>query len=122
MSVVFSTTEPERHSYRIAVGHSQMRHPVECRATYQQLRRLPVEAARTDSLAENRLDAKDLCLRQAALVVVALALPRGTPCSSNRAQILIAAVSLTARVAVLPNARRTRGGIAARAPRSRSAV
>jgi hypothetical protein len=99
-----------------------MRHPVECRATYQQLRRLPVEAARTDSLAENRLDAKDLCLRQAALVVVALALPRGTPCSSNRAQILIAAVSLTARVAVLPNARRTRGGIAARAPRSRSAV
>ncbi len=105
MSVVFSTIEPERRSYPIAVGHSQMRHPVQCRAAYQQLRRLPVKRARTDSLAKDCLDPKDLRLSQASLVVVALTLPRGTPFLSDGAQVLIAQVTLNFRVAVLPDAR-----------------
>lgn len=73
-------------------------------AAHQQLRRLPVKRARTDSLAEDTLNAKDLRLRQTPLVVATLAFPPGTPLTSDLAQVLVAQVARARSVAVLPDA------------------
>ena len=105
MSAAQSPTERLLRRDRVAVGHPEMRHPVQRRAPHQQLRRLPGERARTDSLAKDHLHAKDSRLGQRAPVVAALPLPRRPPLSPDRAQVLIADVPLRTRVAVLPDTR-----------------
>lgn len=82
-----------------------MRHPVQCRASDQQLRRLSVKAARTDSLTKDYLHSKDLCLSQRAAMITTLALLLSPSFASDRTQVLIADVPFGFAVAVLPNAR-----------------
>src|SRR2546421_9320746 len=82
-----------------------MRHPVQCRAPYQQLRGLTPEAARARPLAEDHLEAEDGHLGQAPPVVVILALPLRPPVRADKAQVLVAVVPLALRVAVVPDAR-----------------
>ena len=62
-------------SHRVTVGHSELRHPVQRRASHQQLRGLPRETARAGPLPENHLEAENRHLGQRAPVVVILALP-----------------------------------------------
>ena len=88
----------------IAIRHPQVRHPVQCRASHQQLRRLPGKRARTDSLAEDRFHAKDRRFSQRPPMVAALALPLATSEATTRAQVLITGVPVGFRVAVLPDA------------------
>jgi hypothetical protein len=105
MSTISSTIGINRGSHNVAVGHPQMRHPVQRRASDQQLRRLSVKAARTDSLAEDRLYSKDLRLSQRTAMVATLALPLSPSFAPNLSQVFIAAVPFCFGVAVLPNLR-----------------
>jgi hypothetical protein len=56
-----------------------MCHPVQRRTSHQQLRRLSIERARTDSLAKDHLHAKDLRLGQRSAMIVDVPLPLSTP-------------------------------------------
>src|SRR5919201_3278946 len=105
MSVAHSPTKRLLRRDLIAVGHPQVRHPVQRRAPDKQLRRLPLEAARADSRAEDHLDAEDRRLSQRAPVVVTVSLPLRAPRAADRSQVLVADVALTLRVAVPPDAR-----------------
>ena len=105
MSIADPLTEPALRRDLVAVGHPQVRHPVQRRAPHQQLPSLPGEAARTGPLAEDRLEAEDRHLRQAPPVIAALALPLRPPVSPDRTQVLVAVVPLRFRVAVAPDAR-----------------
>src|ERR671938_1280442 len=105
MSAAHSPTELPLRRDLVAVRHPQVRHPVQRRAPDKHLRRLPLEAARPDSLAEDHLHAKDRRLCQRAPVVVTVALPLRAPLPADRAQVLVADVALTTRIAVLPDAR-----------------
>src|SRR5215203_5955966 len=89
----------------VAVGHPQVRHPIQRRAPHQQLSGLTLEAARTRPLPEDHLEAEDRHLRQAPPMVVILALPLRPPVSAAVAQVLVAVMPLALRVAVTPNAR-----------------
>src|SRR5215212_4635986 len=105
MSTAHSPTEPSLRRDLVAVRHPEVRHPVQRRAPHQQLRRLPIERARTDSLAEDHLHAKDSRLGQRAPVVVTISLPSCAPRAADGSQVLIADMALTLRVAVAPDAR-----------------
>lgn len=105
MSAASSTIEINYGSCRVAVGHSQVRHPVQRRTPDKQLRRLSVKAARTDSLAEDRLYSKDLRLGQRAPMIAALALPLSAPLATDGTQVLIPDMAFCFRVGVLPNLR-----------------
>src|SRR5215204_6112637 len=105
MSAAHSPTKRLLGRDLVTVGHPEVRHPVQRRTPHQQLRRLSCKAARPDSLAEDHLDAKDSRLSQRAPVVVTVSLPLRTPRAADRAQVLIAEVTLTFRVAVVPDAR-----------------
>src|SRR5438067_13589258 len=104
MSAAYSPTERLLRRDRIAVGHPEVRHPVQRRTPHQHLRRLPVKAAGADPLAKDHLHAKDSRLGQGAPVVAAISLPWRAPCATDGSQVLIADVALTFRVAVLPDA------------------
>src|SRR5881398_343020 len=89
----------------VAVGHPQVRHPVQGRAPHQQLSGLALKAARTGPLPEDHLEAEDRHLRQAPPVIIIIALPLRTPVGADAAQVLVAVVPLASRVAVAPDAR-----------------
>src|SRR5918912_274385 len=105
MSVAPSPTKLSLGRDLIADRHPEVRHPVQRRASNEHLRRLPVKAARADSLAEDHLHAEDRRLSQGAPVVAALALPLCAPLPADGSQVLVAGVALTLRVAVVPDAR-----------------
>lgn len=105
MSTAHSPTELSLCRDLVAVGHPQVRHPVQRRAPHQQLRRLPVKAPRPDSLAKDHLHPEDCRLGQRAPMVVTFALPLRPPRAADAAQVLIAEVAFGFRVAVLPDAR-----------------
>jgi hypothetical protein len=105
MSATHSPTEQLLGRDLVAIWHPQMRHPVQRRASDKQLRGLSVKAARTNPLAEDHLYSKDLCLGQRAAMIARLSLPLSAPFAPDYSQVLIADVSLSFRVAVLPDAR-----------------
>src|SRR5215218_11258037 len=105
MSAVHSPTDLFLRRDLVAVRHPEVRHPVQRRAPHQQLRRLPGERARTDSLAEDHLHAKDSRLSQRAPVVATISFPLRAPRAADGSQILVTAVAFGFRVAVLPDAR-----------------
>jgi hypothetical protein len=70
MSTAHPPTELSLGRDLIARRHAQVRHPVQRRASDKQLRRLPVEAARADSFAEDHLHSKDLRLDQRPPVII----------------------------------------------------
>src|SRR5687767_2398399 len=74
---------------------------------------LIVNLASLQPIAEDRLEAKDCCLRQAPAMIVALPLPLFTPDFSDPPQVLVASVTLRLAVGVAPYpgplARRDRG-------------
>src|SRR5215207_8606785 len=105
MSKADPLTDPLLRRDLVAVGHPQVRHPVQRRAPHQQLAGLTLEAARTGPLPEDHLEAKDRHLRQAPPVIVSLALPLRAPVAADAAQVLIAVMSLAFRIPVAPDAR-----------------
>ena len=105
MSTAHSPTKRLLRRDPIAVRHPEMRHPVQRGAPHQHLRRLPVKAAGTDSLAKDHLYAEDSRLSQRASMIVTVSLPLRAPRAADGAQVLIADVALTLRVAMLPDAR-----------------
>src|SRR5437763_6305350 len=98
MSVADPPTESILRRDLVALRHPYMRHPVQCRAPYQQLRGLTPEAARARPLAEDHLEAEDGHLGQAPPVVVILALPLRPPMRADKAQVLVAVVPRALRV------------------------
>src|SRR5438067_8716871 len=105
MSEADPLTESTLRRDLVAVRHSHVRHPVQGRAPHQQLTGLSVEAARARPLPEDHLEAEDRHLRQRAPVVIIVALPLRAAVAADKAQVLIAVVSLTSPVAVAPDAR-----------------
>lgn len=78
---------------------------VQCRAPHQQLSRLPIKGARTDSLAKDHLHAKDSRLGQTAPMGITFSLPGRTPFAPDLSPVLITDVPLGLCIAVLPNLR-----------------
>src|SRR5436309_7535944 len=105
MSAVHCPTELSLGHDHVAVGHPQVCHPVQGRASDQQLRRLSRKAASTDSFAKDRLDSKDLRLGQRATMIFALTFPPSAPLLPDLSQVLITHVSFGKGVAMLPNLR-----------------
>src|SRR5262245_7364338 len=87
----------------IAIRHPKLRHPVQGRATYQQLRGLPIEAPRRNLSPEDRLDPKGCSFSQRTSVVARLFLPGGASHFTNPPQVLIASQTFLSCVAVPPN-------------------
>src|SRR5207253_6591254 len=100
MSAASPTIEINQHSCRITVGHSQVRHPVQRRTPHQQLSGLSLKATRTDSLAKDRFDSKDLRLSQRATMITALSFPLSAPLLPDLSQVLITNVALRFRITV----------------------
>jgi len=105
MSATHSPTESSLDRNRIAIGHPQVRHPVQRRASDKQLRGLPFKATRTDPFAKDCFHSKDLRLGQRAAMVARLALPLSPSFAPDGSQVLITDVPLSFRVAMLPDAR-----------------
>jgi hypothetical protein len=72
-----------------AIGHSEMCHSIRDRALEHQLFELIINLAGLQPIAEDRLEAEDLSLRQASAMIVALPLPLFTPDFSDAPQILV---------------------------------
>ena len=104
MSVAIPQITVPLRSHGVAVGHPQVRYPVQRRTPHQQLRRLSVKAARTDSLTEDHFHSKDLRLGQRTPMVLALSLPLSAPFVPDLSQVLIADVALGFPLPVLPDA------------------
>src|SRR5215207_4077292 len=103
MSATHSPTESSLGRNRIAVGHPQVRHPIQRRASDQQLRRLPFKATRTDPFAKDCLHSIDLRLSQRAAMVARLSLPLSPSFAPDGSQVLVTDVPFCFRVAMLPN-------------------
>jgi hypothetical protein len=65
------------------IGHSQVCHPIQDRALEHQLFELIINLASLQPIAEDRLEAEDLSLRQAPAMIVSLSLPLFTADSSD---------------------------------------
>jgi hypothetical protein len=103
METIFHKVILENASYGIAVGHSQMRHPVQGRTSHQHLRRLPGKLSRTDALAEDRFQAKHLRLGKTATMIPDFLLPPFASHLPDAPQLLISTQRLLFAVAVRPN-------------------
>jgi len=85
------------------IGHSQVCHPIQDRALEHQFFELIINLLRLQPVAEDRLEAEDLCLRQAPAMIVALPLPLFAPDSSDPPQVLAADAAPRLAVGVAPN-------------------
>jgi hypothetical protein len=104
MRAVFVQVKLENGSGCIAVGHSQKRHSVQCGASDQELRRLPLKLPRRDLPAKDRFDPEHLRLGQTPPVVAHFFFPLLASNFSDAPQILIPDQPLAPAVAVLPKA------------------
>src|SRR5829696_8893750 len=89
----------------IAVGHTQLCHPVQSRASDQHLRGLSFKPSRTHSFSEDHLHAKHRRLCKAPSVIAHFLFPLLSPHCTNPPQVLIADQALCFAVAVLPDVR-----------------
>ena len=105
MSADHSLTELSLRGNCIAIRHSQVRHPVQRCTPHKHLRGLSLKAARTDSLAKDRLHSKDLRLSQRAAMITALSFPCLSPFLSDRSQILVTGMPFRFGIPMLPNLR-----------------
>src|SRR5205809_3871394 len=105
MEEVFYKVKLKNRSYRVTIGHSQMRHLIQRRASDQHLWRLSGKLPRTDSLSEDRFHSIHLRLGQTPPMVAHFLLPHFAPDLPNPPQILIANQSLFFAVAMLPDLR-----------------
>src|ERR1044071_1316117 len=103
MEAVSHKVKLNNRSYRVTVGHSQMRHLIQRRASDQHLGRLPGKLPRADSVSEDRFQSKHLGLGQTPTMVAYFLLPPFAPGLPNPPQILIADQSLFFAVAMLPD-------------------
>lgn len=100
-----SPTEQLLRRDHVTVGHPQMRHPIQRRASDKHLCCLPLKAARSDSLAKDHLHSKDLRLGQRAAMIATVSLPLPSSLATDRTQVFITDVAFSFRIAVLPDAR-----------------
>src|SRR5947199_9075240 len=98
MSKTVPQIELPLRSNRIAVGHPAVRHPVQRRASDQQLSGLSLKGARTDSFTKYGLHSIDLRLGQRPTMIARLTLPLSATLLSDCSQVLIANMSLGFRV------------------------
>ena len=105
MSEAAPPTKPTLRRDLIAVRHSLVRHPVQGRASHQQLAGLTLKAARTRTCPEDLLEAKDRHLCQGASVILIISLPLGPPMRAQVAQVFIPRVTLATSIPMTPDAR-----------------
>src|SRR3954469_21623601 len=104
MSTESLIIESQHRSHGVTLWHSQMRHPIQDRASHQHLRRLSVKAARGDSLTKDHLQPEHCGLGQRAPMIMALSLPLRAAMMANAPHVLVACVSLSLAVAMPPDA------------------
>src|SRR5256885_1887366 len=102
MSATHCPTELSLGRDRVAVGHSQVRHPVQRRTPHKQLSGLSRKGASTDPFTKDRLDSKDLRLSQRPPMIARLTFPLSASLLSDCSQVLITNMSLGFRITVLP--------------------
>lgn len=101
----------------MALRHPEMHHPIQRRTFDEHFTELILDPPRLQPLPETHLEAEDRRLGQRPPMIPALPLPLLPPDRPDSAQVLIAGVPSGFAVAVLPDPRPLRGGIAARALR-----
>jgi hypothetical protein len=104
MSTVSLIIESQHRSHGVTLWHSQMRHPIQDRASHQPLRRLSVKAARGHSLTKDHLQPEHCGLRQSAPLRLALALPLRAAMTADAPHVLIAGVARLRALALPPEA------------------
>src|SRR5215212_1125149 len=105
MKTTRHTLDSNSRSGGVAIGHTQLRHPVQSRASDQRLRGLPFKPSRTHSLTEDHLHAKHRRLSKAPPVIARFLFPLLSPHCANPPQVLIADQALCFAVTMSPDAR-----------------